>query len=1374
MRKMVTAIILTALLFSFLPVAQAEDAEDMEKKPLHNLAQGLPYEWSEQPDAQYPDTGYKLTDGVYGELDMTDPAWIGHVQKKTREVIFDLGEPKSIASISARFLQDWPTNTMLVPLTVSMYVSDDRTNWGVLSHNSTQLLWGDGPPREEVFEWDGSRDGIKSGNLDADMAYARYVKVTFSMHTRAWSFIDEIEIMGRDGQAHGAVSVPPTPYGLLPAGEATAGIRNLGLLYNGQYPNDLGTWTKERIIPNISYVDAAGEPVDWLFDGVLYLGLHSPAGRGYNGGANLEDWTWYLDKTFANTGDMDQLNEAAIEVGAKLSDPGHKVKVVLMIPDPGESMSDFGDVDGDNVIENFNASGIGEAAAFANREKVIQWYLDEVELRWAQKQYSHLELAGMYWLEEQINISETGPDLILSTSEKVHAKGMKFFWIPHFLAYKSHMWKDVGIDAVSIQPNYFFEEMDYDRLEDAANIAKSYGMSLELEFDDRMLTDSVFRERYVDYLNSGVETGLMHNGFKAYYQGNNAVYNMAVSTEPATRILYDWLYQFTSGTYQPNNALPPEAIVQMNGQPLQSGAVIPSTEPLSLSWQVPGDDGSGLIQASVQFDGQPYTAGTELDLSGKPGRHEVVVSVSSGKTRRTTYIIEAAANADTMRILVDRFAADELIASAEAANSLRNYLEMLKQYEGNDPTQARKFLSGLNDRLEQLKQTDKLADEAYNVLKESIYAAAGNLALDKPAQASTVEAGKAAYSASKAVDGLAATRWSSEIRDDNWFQIDLGEPAVMDTVRIHWEYARAKTYKLLVSLDGQNWSNVTSDNNGIITAKEGKEVVSFPSVEARYLKFEGVERATFYGYSFYELSIYNLGGDGEIEQIEGLKASIDNQTGAVSVQGLIMSGEPALVSLKVIDPAGDEHYDAQAISSEAGDFQFQFSAGALEGVYEAQLMTDEMDEPVTVTFNYEKPGTGTPSYPSYPVPVADLFQQQHDGSMRAVLKSKLEGDGKLAVGTVSKSDMRQALAKLKPDKDGKRTITIELKPHDDATQYAVELPAAYLSDQDNLLVELVMPNATLLLTGQMLVEAASNGKLRLIAEELEELIAEEEALAHIGDRPVVKLSAELDGQAFAWENASAPLEVILPYTRLSGEKAARIGIMFIDGQGTAVQLEGADYSAAGKHVKFSINRLGSFAISYTSDSEAGTPPAMPFTDMNGHAWAQDAVMKLAELGIVKGTSDSSFNPAKEISRADFTLMLVRALGLQGEAGAAFSDVNPDDYYYEAVSVARQLGIISGIDDSRFAPQASITRQDMIVMAARALAAASNIDLTSDAAELQQYADSGQIAEYAAASIAGMIELELIKGDGDMLKPRDNSTRAETAVFLYRLLQHLNQ
>ncbi|MGO4181614.1 DUF4855 domain-containing protein [Paenibacillus sp. TAF43_2] len=1359
--------LISALLLTLVPAVQAEEGQDQGQSAFRNLAAGLGYEWSEAPEAKYPDDHNKLTDGIYGKLDMSDPAWVGHVKKMTREVVFDLGEKKSISSIKARFLQDWPDNTMLVPLTVSMYVSDDKENWGTLSHNSTKLLWGDGPPREEVYEWNGSRDGIKSGNSDAEMAYARYVKVTFSMHTRAWTFIDEIEIWGADGKVEGAEEVAAEQPSYLEPGEATAGIRNLGLLYNGQYANDKGTWTKDRIIPNISYVDLAGEPVDWLFDGVLYLGLTSPAGNAFGGGATLEDWKWYLNKTFAETGDMQQLNEAAMEVGSKLNQPDHKIKVVLMIPDPGEYVNDFGDIDGDGISESFDASEVGEMKAYANREKAIQWWLNEAEQKWASNHYSHLELAGMYWLEEQISTSATGPDLIRSTSNKVHAQNLKLFWIPHFLAYKSHMWKDVGIDAVAFQPNYFFEPLDEDRLEDATNIAKQYGMGVELEFDDRMVTDGVFRERYVDYLNSGVQTGFMQSAFKAYYQGNNAVFNTAVSADPATRILYDWLYQFINGTYQANNAAPSKAEVQMNGQVLQSGVAIPEREPVSFTWKLINDDGSGLNKVTATFNGKPYTEGTVVNLAGKPGKHELVITVAAGKSEKTFYVIEAGTSASDLKTLIESYKETKQITNDEAARSLNNYLEMMSRFEGNDKAKFTKYLKGFNAKLELLKKEHMITDGAYSTLKEDVYYLLGNLAQNKAAEASTVEADNPNYAPGKAVDGFPSTRWASELLNNTWFQVDLGEVTEMDTVTIDWEYARAKTYKLLVSDDNQNWKSVIKENDGVITAKDGKETVHFDPIKARYIKFEGIERATFYGYSFYEFGVYHISGAEEAKPIEGIKTTIDLASKKVTLDGLVMNGDLANVSLKVVDPQGKVNYTAETTSTEAGNFQFAFTlTGDVEGIYEAYLALDDVSEPKRVTFEYKKASTGGGGGDSV-ISTPDLFQLQSDGSVKAEMSTKLDPSGTMAVGVVSEQDLQKAIARAKADKDGKLKATIVLKKNGEAAKYALDLPVSFLSDHPNLLIEVTTPKATILLSGQMLVKSAELGKeLRLIIGERDLKTLKQDVQIQVGERAVVELSALLDGKAYTWNNAKAPITVTVPYLLTGSETASSIGILSINEQGTASAIAAAAYSDSDKHIRFQTDRMGTYAVFYKQ-------PVVAFTDLGKYSWAQESVEKLAALGIVKGTSAATFSPAVQVSRADFILMLVRALGLKAEAIDAFTDVQPQDYYYDAVAIAKKLGIVTGMENGRFEPKAKMTRQDMMVMAARALKAAEALELTGDIASLSSFKDADKVPDYAASSIAGMIELGLIQGDGGMIKPSSQTTRAETAVFLYRILNLLS-
>ncbi|MCR8641885.1 DUF4855 domain-containing protein [Paenibacillus sp. N1-5-1-14] len=1358
-------------------------AEDGLMAATRNLAAGLSYMWSEDPEASYLDDSNKLTDGKYGALNISDPAWVGHLKKKTREVVFDLGEKKSISNIKAHFLQDWPTNNVLLPLTVSMYVSDDKMNWGLLKDNATQVLWIDGL-HDETYQWDGHKDGIKSlsSNPNAKLAYAQYVKVTFTMHTRAMTFVDEIEILGEDGKIAGAETVPTQQPKFLAPGEATAGIKNLGLLYNGQYSDNLGTWTKERIIPNISYVDNTGKPVDWLFDGVLYLGINPPTpNRDFGGRAYLEDWKWYLEKTFANNGDMDQLNAATMEVATALKQPGNKEKVILMIPDPGESIENFGAIDVNGESLNFNASDVGEEKALTNREKAVQWWLQQVKDEWEAKQYSNLELVGMYWLEEQISTSSTGPDLLRSVSQSVHDMkianmNLKFFWIPHFFAYKSYMWKDVGFDAVTIQPNYFFEPTDYERLEDAANLAKQYGMSNELEFDDRMLKDGVFRERYIDYLNSGAATGLMKEGFKSYYQGNNAVYDSAVSKDPATRVLYDWLYQFVKGDYKINNALPSELEVQMNGKPFQSGETLPDSQSVSFTWKLKQDD--GLTKVTAKFDGKVYTAGDVVSLAGKLGKHELVITATGGKLKKTSYVIEATTNASGIKALVDRFDQDKQFTNAAVAPSLSNYLEMMKRFEGKDPVQVAKYLRGFNAKLDEFKEAGTMKDEAFNTLKESVYYLTGNLAQNKAVEASSTEGNNPDYTPAKAIDGFPASRWSSEIVDNTWFQVDLGEPTSMDTVRIDWEYARADKYKLLVSDDKQKWTNVIP-NDETITAHDGKETVQFNPVKARYIKLQGISRATDYGYSIYEFGIYNLSGAVDVKAIDGLQATVDAAVKKVTLAGLVMNGDLAKVNLKVLDPKGAVHYEAQTKSTETGSFQFTFTLmGDVEGTYVAYLSTDGMNEHEKVTFDYKKASTdeghsgpGSSEGDGVQIvgaPNPDGIQPQADGSVKVIMSSKLESDGKTAVGAIGEYEMRKAMSQAKANQDGKLKVKIELKNNGNAANYALDLPASFFSSYPNLLIEVSTPKAIIVLSGQMFTKSAELGKqVRFILGEGDRKLLNKAAQAQVGNRPFVVLEAKMDGKSVAWKNEKAPVTIIIPYVRPNQETVSRIGMLSINNQGAAAVIAGAAYSDASKGIRIQTDHAGMYAVFYDQS-------AAQFADLDKTAWAQEAVEKLAALGVVKGTSATTFSPAEQVSRADFILMLVRALDLKSEASAAFTDVQAQDYYYEAVLIAKQLGIVIGVDGDKFAPKDNITRQDMMVMVARALKATKAKEITGDLTAFEGFKDADKVSDYAAGSIAAMIEQGLIQGDGGMIHPQNNTTRAETAVFLYRLLNFLSE
>ncbi|MNV42830.1 Endo-1,4-beta-xylanase A precursor [compost metagenome] len=132
------------------------------------------------------------------------------------------------------------------------------------------------------------------------------------------------------------------------------------------------------------------------------------------------------------------------------------------------------------------------------------------------------------------------------------------------------------------------------------------------------------------------------------------------------------------------------------------------------------------------------------------------------------------------------------------------------------------------------------------------------------------------------------------------------------------------------------------------------------------------------------------------------------------------------------------------------------------------------------------------------------------------------------------------------------------------------------------------------------------------------------------------------------------------------------------------------------------------------------------------------------------------------------LLLVRALGLEAEAGSNFADVSQGAYYSEAVSIAKKLGIINGVDGNNFNPKGDISRQDMMVIAARALKAVNKLTSSGSAEDLSVYADASKVAAYAKDSVAALVNGGIIQGDGQSINPTGTATRAEAAVIIYRI------
>ena len=159
---------------------------------------------------------------------------------------------------------------------------------------------------------------------------------------------------------------------------------------------------------------------------------------------------------------------------------------------------------------------------------------------------------------------------------------------------------------------------------------------------------------------------------------------------------------------------------------------------------------------------------------------------------------------------------------------------------------------------------------------------------------------------------------------------------------------------------------------------------------------------------------------------------------------------------------------------------------------------------------------------------------------------------------------------------------------------------------------------------------------------------------------------------------------------------------------------------------------------------------------------------MAAKGIINGTSETTFNPSADIRRADFIVLLVKALGLSAKPQGNFTDVSSSAYYADALATAKALGITAGVGNNNFNPNAKISREDMVVLAARAMEKAGKPLANASESELEGYSDSAQISGYALNDVAALIKAGIIKGSGNTINPKRTATRAEAAVIIYNL------
>ena len=186
-----------------------------------------------------------------------------------------------------------------------------------------------------------------------------------------------------------------------------------------------------------------------------------------------------------------------------------------------------------------------------------------------------------------------------------------------------------------------------------------------------------------------------------------------------------------------------------------------------------------------------------------------------------------------------------------------------------------------------------------------------------------------------------------------------------------------------------------------------------------------------------------------------------------------------------------------------------------------------------------------------------------------------------------------------------------------------------------------------------------------------------------------------------------------------------------------------------------------------------TSTGLPFDDVDTGDWYYEAVEYVYENGLMNGVASDEFSPNATLTRGMMVTILYR---LEGEPAVnyalPFDDIDGDEWYAEAVRWAASEGIVNGVSDTEYAPNANITREQLATMLYR-YAQYSGMDAVDLRENISGFADAASVSEYAVQALNWAVGEELVNGMGDnTLAPQGNATRAQAAALLMRYVEYV--
>jgi hypothetical protein len=288
-------------------------------------------------------------------------------------------------------------------------------------------------------------------------------------------------------------------------------------------------WIEEDWNPYVVWEQ--GTKKDWLFDGFLFVDVQDNEGHSFMYGhgsspALKSHWENWANMLFTENKFIPALDASISKYASQIGQPNRKRKVIVSIPEPLQQADQWGELNG-KMLNMMNDE---------DRLTACKWFIDLVEAKFKQGTFANLELEGFYWIAE--GIQQTGT-IIAPVAEYLREKKFTFIWIPWWKSDDYDDSEKYGFSSVYLQPNYFWNNVEYSRLQEACNEAIKHNINLEIECDESVYGGK--GQRLYDYIEVFKKNNIHKTKKLAYYQSINVFGTLGTSKNSSDKQLYDTL-----------------------------------------------------------------------------------------------------------------------------------------------------------------------------------------------------------------------------------------------------------------------------------------------------------------------------------------------------------------------------------------------------------------------------------------------------------------------------------------------------------------------------------------------------------------------------------------------------------------------------------------------------------------------------------------------------------------------------------------------------------------------------------------------------------------------------------------------------------------